>query len=246
MKGDDCMSEVFSDNQTINLSNEIYEQLRGLNFRDDEACSTIIAKALNCPPAQMFQPQGYIKETIRNIKGQKFQEAFKQDKVTYWSFIGFAVLCPYSLLAPYAENILYVVVFLLGLFLGYRVDRLYGKIFALQKTARTPSDVIIRHKMRMYEPVSSLVKMQDSGDAAVNGMPAVVISGYLSEGLKRISDLAGKTPREIVEKTLDNFVSKYQEGTCGLGANLAWLCVWISLMLASSVMLAIFIAMMRS
>jgi len=239
------MSEVITFDQTIILNNDIMTKLKNMSSPGDTDCSAVIAKALNCPHAQIFKPEGYLNETIRNIRGKQFQEAFKQDKVTYWSFIGFTILCPYSLLAPYMSNILYVFVFFLGLFLGYRLDNLYGRLFVQKKAERMPLEQTLQHKLRMYEPVTELVKVQNN-DNPNDTMRQVVISGYLSEGLKRISLQTGKSPDDVVTETLSNYISKYQAGSCGIGANIFWFGVWVLLMITSSVMLSIFITMIRS
>lgn len=211
------------------LEREVREYSRQHNIPEE----TIIARALNCPPAGIKVPsRNALSEIVGNVKKPVYTSALKQDKTLCWAVVSLALLSPFYFMHNNLREIVSISGFLLGCLIGLRLDIQYFKLFV--KMERKDSGKAVEKKIRIYDPIASMIHLP-SRETAGTGGSSIVISGPLAGSIGKLSLSLSMDPEEVVSRTLGNYLDLEKSVVVSIAGNIAWLGVWGAMLALSAI-----------
>jgi hypothetical protein len=208
------------------IEDQVKEDLEKLSGRLGLPQETLIAKALNCPPARVVGlKEKPLKIFLLNVKNPEFTYALRTDKTLCWAIVSLSLLSPFYIFHNNMKEIIHIAGFLLGCLIGFRIDVQYFKLFV--KLRKRNKEKQVAEKIQIYEPVLNMVRF--SPGRKLN------ISGYLADSIEKLSVAMSLPSDMIVNTTIKNYISLENNSRVSISDNLAWLGVWGMLMTVSAV-----------
>jgi len=239
-------TENRQETRTIILEDSIVTWIKGFAQNRDIPIVSIVARAINSAPSLLMKQKSITQEMLKNLSNPRFTTALLADKVSFWAFVIFLVLLPYCLIVDPPKGF-YLSAFFLGCFLGYKVDRVYIRLFVPKRDRpRMTREKAATESMKIYDPVTRMVSIEKVTDTSGFVRDAVVLKGLLMEGLERVSAETCMSPEEIVDTSLKEYIERMSDKGDGVLKSVLWLGFWLFLMVSSAVFLSVMVAIIKS